>query len=92
MPPDIAEERVLARGVHEGGVDVRSMAPAKISSIVARMQRDLHPPLAAEGFDEVLQIGRTGTRGCAADVGSENAELVLSRIWSLAAGDSVVDE
>jgi predicted kinase len=73
---DEARRRVLARGRHEGGVDTESMSDAKIASIVSRMHASMHPPLMAEGFDEVLLV----------EPGSEQQRAAaLDRLWSLAA-------
>ena len=73
VPPTEAEQRVLSRGVHEGGVDVESMSKAKIASIVKRMQSELRPPQLSEGFDEVLRL----------EAGRVGMEAVLERVWTL---------
>lgn len=77
VPPDEAEQRVLARGTHEGGVDVQSMSEAKIASIVQRMQGDLRLPALSEGFGEVLHLER----------GRAGMEAVLARVWALSSGE-----
>ena len=73
---------MLARGVHEGGVDVESMSTAKIASIIARMQSDLREPELSEGFDEVLRVEGDGLEGSS----SKARQAVLERIWALAGG------
>lgn len=81
VPPEEALQRVLSRGVHEGGVDTDSMSREKIASIVSRMQDDLRPPDLSEGFDEVLRVD-------ADDSGSQHgSSAVLQRIWALADGN-----
>lgn len=74
-----ARRRVLARGLHEGGVDALSMSEQKIASIIARMDDELRLPLAAEGFDEVLTVEPAGAQ----DAGEEHA-AALARIWAAA--------
>jgi hypothetical protein len=74
-----ARSRVLARGLHEGGVDALSMSEQKIASIIARMDDELRRPLAAEGFDEVLTVEPAGAQ----DAGEQHA-AALARIWAAA--------
>ena len=74
-----ARRRVLARGLHEGGVDALSMSEQKIASIIARMDDELRLPLAAEGFDEVLTVEPAGAQ----DAGEQHA-AALARIWAAA--------
>ena len=71
-----AEQRVVSRGAHEGGVDVENMSVSKITSIVKRMQSELRPPQLSEGFDEVLRM----------EPGRSGMQAVLERVWTLARG------
>ena len=52
-----ARRRVLARGVHEGGVDALSMSEQTIASIIARMDDELRLPLDA-GEQHAAAIAR----------------------------------
>jgi predicted kinase len=72
-----ARDRVLGRGVHEGGVDTTNMSEEKIGEIVSRMHSSMCPPVKSEGFDERLLVSSSMQRDAA-----------LGRIWSLAAATS----
>lgn len=68
-----ARERVLARGVHEGGVDTASMSESKIADIIHRMHSSMRVPTKDEGFDERILVSN-----------AEQRDAALQRIWSLA--------
>ena len=77
MEQGLAQERILGRRTHEGGVDAASMSEAKIADIIHRMHSSLVPPTAAEGFDEVLLVEEDADR-----------PLALERIWALSSSRS----
>ena len=67
-----ARSRILARGVHEGGVDAESMDEEKIAKIIARMHGSLRLPEPEEGFDEVLRAS-----------GRDELKAILRKLWSM---------
>lgn len=78
LPLQTAQQRVLKRGIHEGGVDTAIMSESKILGIVRRMHSSLRPPELEEGFDELLVVG------------DEQQRLeALERLWAAASAGSV---